>query len=167
MIRRLALVLLLSLAAATASYAGPFYVGASYGNASVEVDEPTLDFDADDPGWKVFAGFRFLRFLGVEASYFDLGTPSDGGVTFETTGWSGFGVGVLPLGPVGLFAKAGVVATDSDITGVGNDDSTDPAYGVGVEVDVWKITIRGEYEMFDIEDTDSVYLLSVGAAWKF
>jgi hypothetical protein len=167
MTRRLTLALLLGCAAATASHAGPLYIGASYGNATVEIDEPSLNFDADDPSWKVFAGYRFLHFLGVEGGYLDLGSPSEGGVTVETTAWSAFGVGVLPLGPVGLFAKAGAVASDSEISGGGDDSSSDPAYGVGAEVDVWKITVRGEYEMFDIDNTDSVYLISVGAAWKF
>jgi hypothetical protein len=165
--RRLVLAMLLCCAAVTATYAGPLYVGASYGQATLEIDEPSLDFDADDPSFKVFAGYRFLGFLGVEASYLDLGSPSDGPVTVETTAWSAFGMGILSLGPVGLFGKVGMVDSESDVSGGFSDSSTDPAYGVGAEVDVWKITVRGEYEMFDVENTDSLYLLSVGAAWKF
>jgi hypothetical protein len=105
-------------------------------------------------------------FLGVVAIYLEFGKPKDAGVTIETTGWSGFGVGVLPLGPVGLFAKVGAVATDTEVGAI-DDSSTDPAYGVGVEFDVFKVAIRAEYELFDVEDTDSVQMVSVGAAWKF
>lgn len=166
MTRKIGLLILLALIAATPSFAG-FYAGASFGNTTVEVDEPGFSFDADDPSWKAFGGFRFLKFLGVEASYLDLGSPTDGSVTIETTGWSAFGVGVLPLGPFGLFAKLGAVSSETDITGAIGDDSTDPAYGVGAEFAFSKIAIRAEYELFDIEDTDSVYMLSVGAAWRF
>jgi len=164
--RKLGLVLLLTLAAATPSFAG-FYVGASYGNTTVEVDEPGFSFDADDPSYKAFAGFRFLKFVGVEASYVDLGSPSDGGVTIDAKGWNAFGVGMLPLGPFGLFAKVGVMTTDTNITNLADESSTDPAYGVGAEFAFSKIAIRAEYERFDIEDTDEVYMISVGAAFRF
>lgn len=166
MTRKIALVILFVLVAATPSFAG-FYVGASYGNTTVEVDEPGFTFDADDPSWKVFAGYRFLKFIGVEGSYVDLGSPTEDAVTIESKGWSAFGVGVLPLGPFGLFAKVGAISSETDITGALDDSSTDPAYGVGAEFGFSKIAIRAEYELLDIDDTDSVYMLSVGAAWRF
>lgn len=166
MLRKLGLAMLLILAAATPSFAG-FYVGASYGNTTIEVDEPGFSFDADDPSWKVFGGYRFLKFVGVEASYVELGSPSDGSVTIESKGWDAFGVGMLPLGPFGLFAKIGVITTDTDITSLAEESSTDPAYGVGAEFSFLKIAIRAEYERFDIEDIDEVYMISVGAAFKF
>jgi hypothetical protein len=87
-------------------------------------------------------------------------------VTIESTGYSGFGVGVLPLGPVGLFAKFGAVATDTEIGAI-DESSTDPAYGVGVEFSFFKIAARAEYELFDVEDTESVQMVSLGAAWQF
>jgi hypothetical protein len=167
MTRRLGLAILLVLAAGSPVLAGPFYVGASYGNTTLEVDEPNFEFDGDDPSYKVFAGLRFLKFLGAEASYVDLGSPDDDGVTVEATGWTAFGVGVLPLGPFGLFAKAGLISSDTEVTGGFDDSSSDPAYGVGAEFAISKIAVRAEYEMFDIEDTDSVYMISLGAAWRF
>ena len=166
MSRRTVLTILFVLAASSPALAG-FYAGASYGNTTLEIDEPGFSFDADDPSYKVFAGFRFLKFVGVEASYVDLGSPNDGSVTIETTGWSGFGVGVLPLGPFGLFAKVGMIAADTEITGVLDESNTDPAYGIGAEFGFSKISIRAEYELFDIEDTEDVYMISVGAAWRF
>jgi len=166
MTRKLGLAILLAMTAITPSFAG-FYVGASYGNTTIEVDEPGFSFDADDPSWKVFAGYRFLKFLGVEGSYVELGSPSDGSVTIESKGWTAFGVGMLPLGPFGLFAKVGAIAADTDTNVAPGESSTDPAYGVGAEFAFSKIAIRAEYELLDIEDTDSVYMISVGAAWRF
>lgn len=164
---RLAVAFLCVCAVAPATFAGELYVGASYGNTTLEVDEPGFSFDADDPSWKVFGGYRFLKLFGVEASYVDLGSPTDGSVTIETTAWSGFAVGVLPLGPFGLFAKVGAVASDAEVTGLSGESSTDPAYGVGAEFGISKIAIRAEFEMFDVEDTDSLYMISLGAAWRF
>jgi opacity protein-like surface antigen len=158
--------MLFCLALCSPALAG-FYAGASYGNTTLKVEDPGFSFDADDPSYKVFGGFRFLKFLGVEASYLDLGSPNDGGVSIEATGWSAFGVGVLPLGPVGLFAKVGAIASETEITGGIDDSNTDPAYGVGAEFGISKIAIRAEYEFFDIQDTDDVYMISVGAAWRF
>jgi outer membrane protein with beta-barrel domain len=166
MMRKLGLAMVLLLAAATPSFAG-FYAGASIGNTTVQVDEPSFSFDADDSSWKAFAGFRFLKFVGVEASYVELGSPSDGSVTIESKGWDAFGVGLLPLGPFALFAKVGVMTTDTEITSLSDESSTDPAYGVGAEFGFSKIAIRAEYERFDIEDTDEVYMISVGAAFRF
>ena len=166
MFRKLGLALLLILAAATPSFAG-FYVGGSYGNTTMEVDEPGFSFDADDPSYKVFAGYRFLKFVGVEGSYVDLGSPSDGSVSIDSQGWTAFGVGVLPLGPFGLFAKVGVIAADTEVSGLADESTTDPAYGIGAEFGFSKIAIRAEYERFDIEDFDEVYMISVGAAFRF
>ena len=164
---RLAIAVLCVCAAAPATFAGGFYAGASYGNTTLQVDEPGFSFDADDPSWKVFVGFRFLKLFGVEGSYLDLGSPTDGSVTIETKAWTGFAVGVLPLGPFGLFAKVGAIASDAEVLGASSESSTDPAYGVGAEFGISKIAIRAEYELFDVQDTDTMYMISVGAAWRF
>jgi hypothetical protein len=34
-------------------------------------------FDSDDTTFKVFAGWRFNKFVGVELDYIDLGSPND------------------------------------------------------------------------------------------
>ena len=74
---------------------------------------------------------------------------------------------MLPLGPLGLFAKVGAIAADTEITGALDESNTDPAYGVGAEFGFSKVSIRAEYELFEIEDTEDVYMISVGAAWRF
>jgi OOP family OmpA-OmpF porin len=150
-----------------ASLAGPFYVGGSYGDASIEIDTSGFEFDDSDSGWKLYAGYRFLKFFGVEGSYVDLGAPSEGSVEVETTGWDAFGVGVLPLGPIELFAKAGAVSWETDVSGAGSDDGTDAAYGIGVGFSLKKIAFRLELEQFDVEDTDTVQMASVGVEWRF
>ena len=165
-----------------------FYIGGSIGGSSIEVrdfdDElGNLRFSDGDTAYKLFAGFRFLNFLAVEAGYVDLGNPADivGNVDgnpieveFGVQGWDAFAVGLLPIGPVDLSAKLGVVSWDADIRAVlgdvideDSDSGTDAAYGLGLALRLGKVTLRVEGEQFDIGDADEVYMFSVGATFTF
>ena len=48
-----------------------------------------------------------------------------------------------------------------------HDDGTDLTYGVGAQFRVWSLSIRGEYEVFDISDADTVDMFSIGVTWTF
>src|SRR6185436_16942774 len=78
----------------------------------------TLHFDEDDSSYKLYAGYMLLPFLGFEGGYTNFGGPnknfSGASVDFDIDGWEAFVVGVLPLGPVDLFAKVGGVAINVD-----------------------------------------------------
>ena len=118
-----------------------------------------------------------------EAGYVDLGDPRDivGFVEGEplevqigVKGWDAFAIGLLPLGPVDLFAKVGVVSWDADIRAVlddvidsDSDNGTDAAYGLGVALRLGKLALRAEGEQFNIADADDVYLFSIGATFTF
>lgn len=162
------------------SHAGG-YIGGSVGQAYIEVDtgDPTIpeNFDENDFGWKVMIGYEFdlpLN-LGIEAAYVDFGAPSGdiAGTQFEVdaNGFAGFGTIGFDLGPLGVFGKAGVIAWDAELSidgfDAGSDDGTDPAYGIGVEFGLGGLDIRGEYEIFDIDDSEDVALLSVGIVFRF
>jgi len=173
-------VLLLSGAARADS--GP-YLGASIGSATVAADlDPDFgvgNFDESDFGYKIHGGYLFdlaVLDLGVEAAYVDLGTPSfsvlGDSVTIDVTGLSLFGLAGIDLGPVGVFAKAGLINWDAalSVRGLGevaSDDGSDPAYGVGARFVLGSLEIRGEYEYFDLDGTDDVYMLSAGLVWRF
>ena len=81
------------------------------------------------------------------------------------------GLAGLELGPIGVFAKAGFIAWDADLSldGVnqGDESGTDPAYGVGVRFSLWSAEVRAEYEYFDVGDIDDLTMVSVGVAWTF
>lgn len=158
-----------------------FYVGGSVGSAGVEIDagdpvNPVI-FDEDDFAWKAFGGYNFdlaLLNLAVEGGYVDLGGPSAdiGGTLFavDADGLDLFGLIGVDLGPIGIFAKAGVISWDAkaSVDGVGtSDDGTDPAYGVGAKFGFGSFAIRVEYELFDIEDTENVGMISAGLVWTF
>ena len=162
-----------------------FYLGASVGQTQLEIDElgedvNSADFSGDDMAYKVFAGIRFLTFLGVEGSYRDLGEPEDevseleGTVTADLTAYDVAAVGYLPLGIADIFAKAGMTSWDADLTlDAGavsqslSDDGEDPFYGLGFQLRFKSFTARAEVEYFDIEGIDGLYMYSIGGAFTF
>lgn len=148
-----------------------FYLGGSVGQANLEIDDlggvTAADFEGDDTGFKLIAGIRPLDWLAVEAAYVNFGEPEDGGLRAEGDGISAFAVGFLPVGPVDLFAKGGLISWDSKISGSFDDDGTDLAYGAGVQFRVWSISLRAEYEIFDVDDIDDLSMASIGATFTF
>jgi hypothetical protein len=156
------------------------YLGGSIGQGGVSYDEQIdgfdLDYDASATAYKLIAGWRFLDWLAIEGNYVDLGSADDRvqGETIETdvSGISLSAVGFLPIGPVDLFARVGVIDWEVDLTapglGVdGSDDGTDLTYGVGAQFRVWSLGVRAEYEIFDVDGADTVDMISVGVTWTF
>jgi hypothetical protein len=173
------LLLLASSGAAIAADNG-FYLGAAVGNANLEIDDIAdiegADFEGDDTGYKLIAGIRPLDWFGVEAAWVNFGDSEDRiriqnqdiPVTIEGDGISAFAVGFLPVGPVDLFAKGGLISWDSKISGsFDDDDGADLAYGVGAQFRVWSISLRAEYEVFDVDSVDDLSMISVGATFTF
>jgi OOP family OmpA-OmpF porin len=173
---------------APAALAGEAYVGASVGQTqikfSAETDAPGtfINFDEGDNGFKIFGGYRFLKFFGLEGSYVDMGSPDEDqdapagtNLKVDVTAWDAYAVGVLPIGKVfEVFGKAGFIWWDADfdlsgtLSASDSDSGSDPAYGAGVAFRLGKrIAIRGEYEKFDLKDTDNVSLTSVGIDFRF
>jgi OOP family OmpA-OmpF porin len=162
-----------------------FYLGASVGQTQLEIDElgediDTVDFSGDDMAYKVFAGFRFLTFLGVEGSYRDFGAPEDevaeleGTVTADLTAYDLAAVGFLPLGIADIFAKAGMAAWDAElnldagtISDSVTDDGEDPFYGLGFQLRFKSFAVRAEIEYFDVEGVDGLYMYSLGGSYTF
>ncbi len=146
------------------------YIGAGVGQSNVDIDAGVTQIDGDDTGFKVIAGFRPLDWFGVEVNYIDFGKVSDSGVNVESDALAAYAVGFLPLGPVDLFAKAGVASADTSVgTSLGrvSDDSTDFAYGAGLQFRLLSLSARIEYEIFDLEDVDDLNMISVGLTYTF
>ena len=163
-----------------------FYIGGSLGGSSLDVRDVDdeigdLDFSDGDTAYKLFAGYRFLSFLAVEAGYVDFGDPSDIvgdieqiDVEIGVTGWDAFALGILPIGPVDVFGKIGVISWDADIRAAFEDlvdrdseSGTDVAYGLGVALRLGSVAIRVEGEMFDVDGADELYMLSAGVTFTF
>lgn len=176
MLRAMLAASILSLASLPAFAAdNGFYLGGAIGRGAVQVEEAGVEFDGNDTGFKVIAGFRPLDFFAVEVNYVDLGTAEDDvlgvNVQADTTGIDAFAVLHLPISVVDLFAKAGLISWEQELSasglGSGDDSGEDFAYGVGAQVRFGSLAGRLEYERFEIQDTDTVDMISLGLTWTF
>lgn len=178
-----AVVSALLLSAPAMADSGP-YIGASIGNTTLEatLQDPisggNFVFDESDFSWKLYGGFNFdlpSINLGVEGGYRNLGGPSavfaaeEFGI--DLTAWDVYGVAGFDLGPVSVFGKLGIVSWDADLTlagfDAGSESDQDTAYGVGASFGLGSFELRAEYEVFDVSDTDDVYMLSAGFVYTF
>ena len=100
-----------------------FYLGGGVGDFSSAVDEINslddvddvgIDFSDGDNAMKVFAGWNFNRFFALQGDFVDFGessgfvSPSVSG-TSDVQGFAPSIVGTLPVGPVELFARVGMM----------------------------------------------------------
>jgi opacity protein-like surface antigen len=164
-----------ALLASTATMAADngIYLGASLGRANVDIDRNNIPrVDGDDTGFKFIAGIRPLDWFAVEASYVNFGEVEDGPLQADTDGISAFGVFFVPVGPIDLFAKGGLISFDSTIkldsgVAVRRDDGTNLAYGAGVQFRLLSLSLRAEYERFDIDDYKDANMFSIGVTYTF
>jgi hypothetical protein len=161
-----------------------FYLGGSIGDFNANLHDPNqvdnidLDFGHQDAD-RLSAGWRFNRFVAVQLDYTDFGesnaAPNQLGLRAGSTGWTPAIVGTLPLGPIELFAKAGVLFYNVDfnsdannLQGFTSDSGHDSLYGAGIGVTVIKrLNLSAEYErihMNQFDDADAVWL---NASWRF
>ena len=163
-----------------------FYLGGGIGDFSSSVDEINsfdsiddagIDFSDGDNAMKVFGGWNFNRFFAVQADYVDFG-ESSGAVTPSVSGTSDVQgiapsiVGTIPIGPVELFGRLGMMfyEVDLNLTGgrVVDESGEDLVWGAGIGIDVLdRLNLRLEYEEIDIEQLDEADALWLTAAWKF
>ena len=155
-----------------------FYIGAGIGLATVRDDVNAETLDADDAAYRGFIGWRFdsvpIIDLAVEGAYTDFGRPSQTlagrNVEYNLRGASLAGLLILPLGPVDLYGKGGVLSwrlEASDGTATQKRSGSDPFYGVGLGFYLWKVGFRAEYERFQVKDVDRVEMFSVNALFQF
>lgn len=140
-----------------------FYLGVSAGKSSFDLDKEEFDgvvvdsfaaagapvitgsstFEDSDTAMTLFAGYRFLPYIAVEASYIDLGVaeyrstgtvnppgpvasaPASLSMDIETKGFSVAGIGSLPLGTVvDLHGRIGLLVARTDISAVARISSS-------------------------------------------
>lgn len=176
----LPLVILGCLLLSPAVWAGKFYVGVGAGQASLEAPAADARFSVDDTGYKVFAGYRMVRWLALEGAYTDLGNMSgrQEELSYDVAAdlFSLHAVGVLPITPrARLFAKLGLVSwdslsttTDGDVTERRDANGMDLGYGFGLGYDLTRrFGLRLEWETYDFDNTENVKFISLGAQFNF
>lgn len=160
-----------------------FYLGAGLGDFSTDIDElddvddADLDFDSDENARKAFAGWRFNRFIAVQLDFIDFERSVDARdalnvVSTQSDGIAPSVVGTLPLGPIELFARAGILWYDLEIesgnTALVDDSDRDPIFGAGIGVTIAeRVNLRAEYEVVEIDQLDDSHAVWLTAAWRF
>lgn len=161
--------------AATAQDSG-FYLGMALGKAG-HGKEATLGVapnrkltgiaHGDDFSWQFIGGYRFNRYVSVEASYLDLGaidsvmgdpsgdTDATANVRFDAAGPTLALIGTYPMGRWEPYLKAGVLFSDTQLSWSGLEagkpfgatlegSSEDPIYGIGLGYDIsdrWQLKL--------------------------
>jgi OOP family OmpA-OmpF porin len=200
----------LAVAAALALVAAPamaddeagFYAGVGAGVFGVEADDDDVDaalndiFDEDDTGFRVFGGWQFNQYFGIEAGY-DSGAGVDktlGDITtdgieadldIDVSGFDVMLVGTLPIGDTFYgFLKAGMLAWDVEADAVireddgeggvitttlsGDDTGEDPAYGGGFGMNLGdNARVQVEYTVYDFTSGIEGDFLSGNFVWRF
>ncbi len=142
-----------------------FYAGVGVGMSDLSAGQ----FSGNDFAFKVFGGYDFLRYFGVEAAYNDGGSPSDHGFDVGVKSWDLALRGILPIGERGeVFAKLGYAWWDLDVDRLGSGDGEDLFFGIGGGYRFGDhFGTRIEWERVDVEDTDSADLYTISGYWKF
>jgi opacity protein-like surface antigen len=189
-LHRLAAVALLALS--PAAFAQSWYAGIGLGTVRSEVDAGRIDgelaglgftptgttSDTADSSWRIFAGYRVLPWLDVEAYYADLGkTKWDSTVTPQGTlsariESKAYGIAAIaslsPVERLRLFAKVGVASTDADASfsssgfvelaaSSTSKRQTSAVYGIGMQYAVTpRVLLRVEYDVHDKVGSDEM-----------
>ena len=159
------------------------YVGAGYVRAQVNnvFDTNGYGFKIDDNAWKAILGFRPIPPFAVEANYVDLGHQSEGllgGTPFghaDARAFDVFGVGLLPLGPVDLYGKAGGArwTLSGGLRGLNNTlfalnrNGTSFVWGAGIQAHWGPLGARLEYEHFQMPYTGGARLYTGAVTFTF
>jgi hypothetical protein len=165
------------------------YLGAGVGDFSSAVDEINnlddvddvgIDFSDSDNATKLFGGWRFNRFVAFQADFTDFGessgavSPSVPSVrgTSDVEGFAPSVVGTLPIGPLELFGRVGVMFYEVDLNLTGgriiDESGEDTVWGGRLGIDVLdRMNLRLEYEEIDIAELDEADALWLNVAWKF
>ena len=154
------------------------YVGGAYSWATVDTEYVNADLlDDNASAYKLFLGYEFPRFLGLEAGYVDFGSydisfASQAAHEVSSTGWTAALTGYIPLGKFfTVYGKVGYFFWDAEFDAADDlgdlvDNGEDPFYGAGLRVNFDRFSILGEYEKFDSNELSSD-LFSLGIRFTF
>jgi OmpA-OmpF porin, OOP family len=172
-----------------------FFVGGSIGQATAKDSESYngqhFSIEDSDTGYKAFAGYMFTKYFGLEGGYVNFGEDSDhfgydGGegifnvnAKLKANGTTVAVIGAYPISEsFDVFAKIGSISFNGKIKAQGSDtfgntvnanfdtNENDLFGGVGVLYKHGHFGIRAEGEMYDANNLDDLYLLSIGLQYN-
>jgi len=180
---------LLAVLAVPATVHAELYLGAGVGQSEyqdleeVELACTTLgaacDADDSDTGFKLFAGYRILHFIALEAGYIDFGesvadatAPVPAQAELSAEGGYISLLPQVPIGPFGIvFGRIGLSAVDAALTAAAGGRSIDDSsgavgvvFGAGAELHLTpSLSLRGEWERHSFDEALDVAGIDVDA----
>jgi Outer membrane protein beta-barrel domain len=157
---------------------GKLFLGGSVGSSFLktkptEIQGEDLKIDANGFAYKIFAGYKFPKIIGIEADYRNLGTVKDKlmDIEFESNvkGFDIFATGTLNFSMLEVFAKAGYFFWSSEVKGGDYSEKAndgDFVWGFGAGIGLGKLGVRAEWENFKVADMDNVSMLSAGISYN-
>ncbi len=156
------------------------FVGASFGNTTIEDDFDGFVVDGDANSYRLVTGFRFGDTLGIEIGYQDFGELNElvtvGPITSEalidTNGWTAGATLDLPVNETfSLFGRAGVYFWDADVIvdgfSIDLPGDENPYYGAGARVNVSpNFSLIGDWTRFEL-DSANADTISLGFQYRF
>jgi long-chain fatty acid transport protein len=154
---------------------------ASYIDSTVQPTGSTpTSANTRSEGWKVYTGYQFNTYLGIEGGYTNLNdmTAHTGSLrtNVKSDAWTLAAVGTYPLtAKVSVNAKLGAAyilsltkAKDgAALTRRIGDDGYDPYYGVGISYAIFdNLSLRADWDRFDRKHLN-IDLITAGLAVKF
>lgn len=146
----------LLMAASSAMAATPgHYAGVSLGQTELTNPEQieTLVVDKTDTSYKLYMGYQLSENFALESFYTDLGDMKL--ANDKELGADAFGFSVVASYPVNaaidVYGKLGMSSWQTDDA---TEDGKDAVYGVGTSFTEGDITLKAEYERFQLNDTE-------------
>ena len=145
-------------------------LGVKVGQSEIEISS----FKDSESTAQFYGGYRFMKFVGFELEWSQLGQFQDTSgptSTYEINRLDLFVVGVIPISRFEIYGKVGYGYWDGTrlTTGVNfGADGTEPAFGIGFAVKFAGIlALRVEYEEFDVDTIDKLTMAAVGLDFRF
>ena len=157
-----------------------FYVGGALGQGYIDETIDGNRIDADSTAYRVFGGYSFSDFFGVEVSYLDIGTfretievaGQDVPVSASADGFALAAVGTLPLAErFSVHGRAGFWFHDSRTTvdGLAEAEQSEesPFVGLGLGFALTEtVELNAGIDYIDTDDADPL-LATVGFTLRF
>ena len=181
-------VLLVPLLFASTAVAQGVYIGGVYGSTSASIVNSYYanGFDTTSQGYKLFVGYEFMPYLGIEGAWAYLGQYATNPSVIPYAGWvnaDGYSVSVvgnLPLGKVvTLYGTVGYAFWHAWLTGDARllnlavaygfplaATGSDPVYGAGLRLNFGNFAIQGGWERYDTTYVKADFY-SLGARYRF
>ena len=159
---------------------GGWEIGGAVGNVEISENLEEFKFEDNATSWRVFGGYNFGRFFGIEAGYLDLGSFRDTvdvadqmvDVSAEADGFTAAIKGMLPLGErFTAEARLGYYfyTAKATVAGIPEDDESerDPYAGVGLSYHLNDtIDLDLGFDYLDLDDIEP-WMASLGVTIRF